>query len=72
MKYLYTCAMCEIEKEVEHPISACDTISIMCSCGGKMERKIVGGTGFLLEGSGWYRDGYSTPKPPLKNVKGSS
>lgn len=28
------------------------------ACGGKLRRLIAGGTGFVLNGSGWAKDGY--------------
>jgi len=36
-----------------------DTTSTPCpSCGEEAPQQITGGTGFVLKGGGWFRDGY--------------
>lgn len=56
--YTYQCPE-HGEFEAEHPITApkgatCPT------CGKKTETRLITGTSFVLNGGGWYRDGYSS------------
>lgn len=58
--YEYRCDACghEFEKEqriTEKPIKKCP------ECGALKARRMVGGTGFILKGGGWYSDLYSGP-----------
>lgn len=58
--YEYRCDACghEFEKEqriTEKPIKKCP------KCGAMKSRRMVGGTGFILKGGGWYSDLYSGP-----------
>lgn len=56
--YEYTCEKCG-EFEAEHKMS--DPPLTECpkeECKGKVQRLISKGPGFLLVGSGWYKDGY--------------
>ncbi len=58
--YEYRCDACghEFEKEQrisEKPLKKCP------SCGAQKARRMVGGTGFILKGGGWYSDLYSGP-----------
>ncbi|MCB9619484.1 MAG: zinc ribbon domain-containing protein [Sandaracinus sp.] len=58
--YEYRCDACghEFEKEQrisDKPIKKCP------SCGAMKARRMIGGTGFILKGGGWYSDLYSGP-----------
>lgn len=58
--YEYRCDACghEFEKEQrisEKPLKKCP------SCGAQKARRMIGGTGFILKGGGWYSDLYSGP-----------
>ena len=71
MLYEYKCSSCEQEFLIEHSIK--DEARTVCpECGEEtLFRLISGGGEFILKGSGWYRDGYSsTPvTEKLKDVK---
>jgi putative FmdB family regulatory protein len=54
-----------LQKMSEDPISVCQ------ECGGKV-RKLISAAGFMLKGSGWYKDGYSSSKPPVTPSENSS
>ena len=40
------------------------TETISCPCCRKRAKKIISRFSFELKGSGWYTDGYASPKPP--------
>lgn len=68
--YEYRCDACghEFEKEQrisEKPIKKCP------SCGAQKARRMVGGTGFILKGGGWYSDLYSGPSNASKKSSSS-
>lgn len=75
--YEYGCDTCEARIEVmqkfsDPPLERCE------SCGGHL-RKLVSNTSFVLKGSGWYADGYSSAgaassgaKPDAKPAASSS
>ena len=57
--YEYLCKVCshqfEIEQKIsDEPLSECPK----CLC-CTIDRLISGGTGFVLKGDGWYKDGYT-------------
>lgn len=59
--YEYQCQKCRKIHEVtqrmtDAPLTKCP------DCKGKMQ-KILSLSGFQLKGGGWYKDGYSSPKP---------
>lgn len=59
--YEYQCLTCHKEHEIiqkfsDKPLKTCP------DCGGKLQKK-VSLSGFQLKGGGWYKDGYSSPKP---------
>jgi len=59
--YEYACTQCgkhfeELQKVSDKPLKKCK------NCGGKLER-LISQTSFALKGGGWYKDGYSSPKP---------
>ncbi len=45
-----------LQKMSDDPVQTCP------ECGGKV-RKLISAAGFMLKGSGWYKDGYSSSKP---------
>lgn len=62
--YEYQCQKCgkpfEFEQRMaDKPKSRCP------SCRGKLQ-KLISLTGFQLKGSGWYKDGYASPKKESK------
>lgn len=68
--YEYKCKACGNEFEYRQrisdpPMSECE------SCGGGLE-KLISRSSFLLKGSGWYKDLYSSPKPASGGSDGSS
>jgi len=63
--YLYHCQSCGKEHELlrkfsDPPLKKCP------ACGGKLAKQLTA-TSFQLKGGGWYKDGYSTPKPGKKS-----
>jgi putative FmdB family regulatory protein len=59
--YEYKCKACGNEFEYQQRIS--DPPKSECEqCGGTLE-KLISRSSFLLKGSGWYKDLYSSPKP---------
>jgi len=63
--YLYFCATCDKEFEADHSITEELDECPVCKEAGldpqKPKRLIAGGTTFVLNGGGWYREGYSKP-----------
>jgi len=53
-----------MQKMSDEPIQICE------KCGGKV-RKLISSAGFMLKGSGWYKDGYSSSKPSSTPAEGS-
>lgn len=55
--YDFRCPVCHVELEVMQsyadPPPACPS-----ECGERMIRQVPRGTGFVLSGSGWYKDHY--------------
>jgi len=71
--YEYKCHDCGYTFEEFQSITA-DPISICPQCGGKVERLIGVGNGFLFKGSGFYitdyrSDGYKKDKEKSEKVK---
>jgi putative FmdB family regulatory protein len=59
--YEYACSSCKHEWELEQSIKE-DPITECPSCHeATAKRQISRGTGFILKGSGWYADLYSSP-----------
>lgn len=59
--YEYQCKECGGEFEYQQRMS--DAPKADCeSCGGQLER-VISRSSFLLKGSGWYKDLYSSAKP---------
>jgi putative FmdB family regulatory protein len=66
MTYEYVCSSCGHEWEASQSIK--DAPLKTCpKCKRKTaKRQVSGGTGFVLKGSGWYADLYSSAKPDDK------
>lgn len=55
--YEYQCQHCGHQMEAFQSMG--DLPLIKCAeCGGKLQRMITGGSGFLLKGSGFYQNDY--------------
>jgi putative FmdB family regulatory protein len=66
--YEYKCKACGNEFEYQQRIS--DPPKSVCEqCGGTLE-KLISRSSFLLKGSGWYKDLYSSPKPASGSSEG--
>lgn len=59
--YEYQCSACSAQWEEEQSMH--DAPSTRCvACGQESAKRLVsGGTGFTLNGGGWYKDGYTKP-----------
>lgn len=58
MTYEYVCTECKHEWTIEQKITA-DPLKLCPKCQQESAKRLVsGGTGFSLQGSGWFRDGY--------------
>lgn len=68
MTYEYVCTACGHEWEADHAISAPPLKDCPSCHKATAKRQISGGTGFVLKGSGWYSDLYSSAKPPAKDA----
>jgi putative FmdB family regulatory protein len=58
--YEYQCAACDHEFEREQRITE-DPIKTCPSCKARRARRLISRTSFVLKGSGWYSDLYSSP-----------
>jgi putative FmdB family regulatory protein len=58
--YEYQCAACDHEFEREQRITE-DPIKTCPSCKARKARRLISRTSFVLKGSGWYSDLYSSP-----------
>jgi putative FmdB family regulatory protein len=63
--YEYRCESCNkeleaIQKFSDKPLKTCP------ECGGRLA-KLISSTSFVLKGSGWYADGYSSPASEKAN-----
>ena len=62
MKYDYKCNNCFYEFEIKQSMKD-DACAICPKCNSETRNRIItGGSGFLLQGGGWYSDGYSNKK----------
>ena len=57
--YQYKCIFCDFEFEKRKKVKNADEEEGCSQCGSVCRRLISGGSGFLLKGDGWGRDGYS-------------
>ena len=58
--YEYQCGACEHEFEREQRITE-DPIRTCPNCKARKARRLISRTSFVLKGSGWYSDLYSSP-----------
>lgn len=66
MKYDYKCGSCLLVFEVNQSMKS-DALAHCPTCGTETsERLVTGGSGFLLQGGGWYKDLYSSKPSPGK------
>jgi putative FmdB family regulatory protein len=66
MTYEYVCTACGHGWEAEQPISAAPLKECPSCHEQSAKRQVSGGAGFILKGSGWYADLYSSAKPAPK------
>ena len=59
--YEYACERCDSEFEVEQRITE-DPLERCPSCRSPKVKRLISQTSFVLKGSGWYSDLYSSPK----------
>lgn len=60
--YEYGCSECGRHIEAFQKISD-EPLAVCPDCGGELS-KLVSNTSFVLKGSGWYADGYSSTAKP--------
>jgi putative FmdB family regulatory protein len=60
--YEYLCEKCGHEFEREQRITE-DPVKTCPACRAKKVRRLISRTAFVLKGSGWYSDLYSSAKP---------
>jgi len=60
--YEYACDKCGHEFEREQRITD-DPVKTCPACRGRRVRRLISNTSFVLKGSGWYSDLYSSAKP---------
>ena len=58
--YEYLCAKCDHEFEVEQRITD-DPVKTCPECRSRKVKRLISQTSFVLKGSGWYSDLYSSP-----------
>lgn len=68
--YEYRCRSClhefeHFQKITDEPIKQCP------KCKGKVDR-LVSSTSFTLKGSGWYKDGYTSPSAKKEKPSGKT
>jgi putative FmdB family regulatory protein len=66
MTYEYVCTACQHAWEAEQRISEAPLTSCPSCHQEAAKRQVSGGAGFILKGSGWYADLYSSAKPAKK------
>jgi putative FmdB family regulatory protein len=69
--YEYACDACHHEFEAVQSIKD-DPISKCPKCKKAKARRMIGGTGFILKGGGWYSDLYSGASNKKASDSGSS
>ena len=67
--YEYACDKCGHEFEREQRITE-DPVKTCPQCRGRKVRRLISNTSFVLKGSGWYSDLYSSQKPDKKSDSG--
>lgn len=71
MTYEYVCTSCQHAWEEEQRISEAPLTTCPNCHMETAKRQVSGGAGFILKGSGWYADLYSSAKPGKKDDGGS-
>ncbi len=66
--YEYACERCDSEFEVEQRITE-DPLKRCPSCRSVKVKRLISQTSFVLKGSGWYADLYSSPKDGKSSAK---
>jgi len=71
--YDYACDKCQHEFEVEQRITD-DPVKTCPACRSRKVKRLISRTSFVLKGSGWYSDLYSSAdaKPAEKKSEGES
>jgi putative FmdB family regulatory protein len=69
--YEYLCEKCGHEFEREQRITE-DPVKTCPKCRAKKVRRLISRTAFVLKGSGWYSDLYSSSKPESGDKQESS
>jgi len=69
--YEYGCRKCGHEFEREQRITE-DPIKTCPRCKSKQARRLISRTSFVLKGSGWYNDLYSSAKPAKEGAESGS
>ena len=69
--YEYLCEKCGHEFEREQRITE-DPVKTCPKCRAKKVRRLISRTAFVLKGSGWYSDLYSSSKPEGGDKKESA
>ena len=58
MKYDYRCEACDFRFEINQSMKA-EAKATCPNCDAETRNRLItGGSGFLLQGGGWYSDGY--------------
>ena len=66
--YEYACERCDDEFEVEQRITE-DPLKCCPSCRSPKVKRLISQTSFVLKGSGWYSDLYSSRKDEKPSAK---
>jgi putative FmdB family regulatory protein len=69
--YEYQCEKCGHEFEREQRITE-DPVKTCPECRAKKVRRLISRTAFVLKGSGWYSDLYSSAKPSSESSDSAS
>ncbi len=69
--YEYLCGKCGHEFEREQRITE-DPVKTCPQCRARKVQRLISRTGFLLKGSGWYSDLYSSAKPASDKPAGDT
>lgn len=72
MTYEYICTACGHGWEAEQKISEAPLTECPHCAGQTAKRQVSGGAGFILKGSGWYADLYSSSKGGKKDSSSDS
>ncbi len=68
--YEYACGKCGHEFEREQRITE-DPVKTCPECRSRKVQRLISSTSFVLKGSGWYSDLYSSQKPDKKGDSGA-